>query len=86
MWGRNTWRVTIYNVTFELWDCREWHAPYESPRDMSTITNRLSMMWPRMFSRKDACLSFARFATFHRGGVSENLVILAHLAFDVIIV
>ena len=29
---------------------REWQAPDESPRDVSTITNRLSMMWPRIFS------------------------------------
>ena len=25
---------------------REWPAPDENPRDVSTITNRLSMMWP----------------------------------------
>ena len=31
---------------------REWQAPDENPRDVSTITNRLSMMWPRNFSRK----------------------------------
>ena len=31
---------------------REWQAPDESPRDVSTITNRLSMMWPRIFYRK----------------------------------
>ena len=31
---------------------REWQAPDENPRDVSTITNRLSMMWPRIFSRK----------------------------------
>ena len=31
---------------------REWQAPDESPRDVSTITNRLSMMWPRILSRR----------------------------------
>ena len=31
---------------------REWQAPYESLRDASTITNCLSMVWPRIFSRK----------------------------------
>ena len=31
---------------------REWQAPDEDPRDVSTITNRLSMMWPRILSRK----------------------------------
>ena len=31
---------------------REWQAPDENPRDVSTITNRLSMMWPRILSRK----------------------------------
>ena len=31
---------------------REWQAPDENPRDVSTITNRLSMMWPRILSQK----------------------------------
>ena len=31
---------------------REWQAPDENPKDVSTITNRLSMMWPRIFPRK----------------------------------
>ena len=31
---------------------REWQAPDKNPRDVSTITNRLSMMWPRIFYRK----------------------------------
>ena len=31
---------------------REWQAPDENPRDMSTITNLPSMMWPRIFYRK----------------------------------
>ena len=31
---------------------REWQAPDENSRDVSTITNRLSMMWPRILSRK----------------------------------
>ena len=31
---------------------REWQAPDENPRDVRTITNRLSMMWPRIFYRK----------------------------------
>ena len=59
---------------------REWQAPDESPRDVSTITNRLSMMW-------EGCTpKFCKSATFHRGGVSENLVIFTHLVFDVITV
>ena len=31
---------------------REWQAPDENPRDVSTITNRLSMMWSRILYRK----------------------------------
>ena len=31
---------------------REWQAPDESPRDVSAITNRISLMWPRIFSRR----------------------------------
>ena len=30
-WGRNTWRVTIYNVTFELWDCENGKLPMKTP-------------------------------------------------------
>ena len=31
---------------------REWQAPDENSRDVSTITNRLSMMWSRILYRK----------------------------------
>ena len=31
---------------------REWQAPDENPRDVSMITNRLSMMFPRILYRK----------------------------------
>ena len=43
---------------------REWQAPDENPRDVSTIANRLSMMWPRIFSRKKhACQRNSSFLT-----------------------
>ena len=31
---------------------REWQAPDESSSDVSAITNRKSLMWPRIFSRR----------------------------------
>ena len=29
--GQNTWRVTIYNVTFEPWDCENGKLPMKAP-------------------------------------------------------
>ena len=31
---------------------REWQAPDASPSDVSAITNRISLMWSRIYSRR----------------------------------
>ena len=51
---------------------REWQAPDENPRDVSTITNRLSMTWPRLFFTEEARLSFEALLLSIEAGCQRN--------------